>query len=182
MASKKNESLRGESLKKLLLDRADNKAEEFANSINKLSEDLHMDLHAVSYGFEDISEMDSLVIRADILIERSLRQLAAAIAENPIPEHMNAAAIKVFIRLMEPLNQPYIAAINELNSARNIIAHQIDGDYTAHVKNLIRIVAPGFGLEINEFGLKAAVIITISAISNRRSDIKYKKGRSDFVG
>lgn len=181
MASKKNDSLKGEKLKKLLLDRAGNKTEEFVSSINNFSEDLHMDLHAVNYGFGDISEMDALVIRADILIERSMRQLAAAIAENPIPEGMSAAAIKSFIRLMEPMDQPYIAAVNELNTARNVIAHQIDGEYMVHIKNLIKIIAPGFGLEINEFGLKAAVIIIISTISNRRSEIKHKKGRSDFV-
>lgn len=180
MAAKKDKSLRGEALKNFLLKNADNKTEEFVTSINNLSEDTHMDLHALNYGFDGISEMDSLVIRADILIERSLRQLAAAIAENPIPEDMGFAAIKSFIRLMEPLDQPYINAVKELGKARNIIAHEINGDYTKHIDALIKHIAPGVDLETNTFGFQAATTVLIATISNRRGDIKELKGKPEY--
>jgi hypothetical protein len=180
MATKKKAPLKGEALRQYILNNAGNKTEEFVTSINRLSDESLQDLHSFNHGFSGISEMDSIVIRADILVERSLRSLAATIANNPIPDSLSMSAIKGFLRLMEPADQPYLTAIKELNAARNIIAHEMHGDYLDHIAKLIKSL--GLELEPSTKGLQAAVIILIAFISNRRGILKQQKNMfSEYI-
>ncbi|NWL08984.1 hypothetical protein [Pseudomonas hunanensis] len=172
MNSKSKLEIQTEKIKKIIISKSNNP--EYIRGIENLTPDQIRDWHSINYGFEGISELDSIVIRGDILIERAIRSLAGAIAKNPIPSDMTAAGIKRFIDLMEPLDQDYIKAMKILNKARNTIAHEVHEDYVPRIHEILKIV----GLTPSEnlaFDLQACIIVIIATISNRREHLLSKK-------
>lgn len=172
MSSKSKSELQTEEIKSFIISKSNNP--EFIRGIENLSPDQLRDWHSINYGFEGISELDSIVIRGDILIERAIRSLAGAIANNPIPTSMSAAGIKSFINLMEPLNQDYIKSMKILNKVRNAIAHEIHDDYVPHIHEILKII----GLTPSEnlaFDLQACIIVILANISNRREHLLANK-------
>lgn len=172
MSTKSKSELQIEEIKKFIISKSNNP--EYIRGIENLSPDQLRDWHSINYGFSGISELDSIVIRGDILIERATRSLAGAIAENPIPERMSAAGVKNFICLMEPLNQDYIKAMKILNKVRNTIAHEIHDDYTPRIHEILKII----GLTPSEnisFDLQACIIVILANIANRREHLLANK-------
>ena len=143
---------------------------EYTQAIDRLTPDQLMDLYTINYGFDNITELDSIVIRGDVLVERALRSLAGAIANNPIPDDMSAAAIKSFIRLMEPPEQAHLAAVKSLNIARNSIAHEMHSNYNEHLSHIYEVC----GLTPtgdHALDLKASILVILAHIFNRREHL-----------
>lgn len=159
-------------LKEILISKSD--SPEYIKAIENLSPNQIIDWHSINCGFDGITELDSIVIRGDILIERALRSLASAIAINPIPPEMSAASVKNFIRLMEPHNQDYLKAVKALNMARNIIAHEVHSEYENHILDILKIIGltPSDNIDVD---LKACIIVILASISNRREDLLASK-------
>jgi len=168
MKSKNKSGMLTNKIKELIISKSSNS--EYIKFIEKLNPNQILDWHSINHGFEDITELDSIVIRGDILIERALRSLAGAIAKNPIPTEMSAAGIKNFIRLMEPLDQDYIKAMKILNIVRNKIAHEAHSDYSNNILEIMKIIglSPSSNAALD---LKASIIVIIASIANRREDL-----------
>lgn len=165
---RKNNKFDADQAKKIIIANSSNP--QYLQAIDRLTPDQLMDLYAINYGFDNITELDSIVIRGDILVERALRSLAGAIANNPIPEDMSAAAIKSFIRLMEPPKQAHLAAIKSLNVARNSIAHEMHSNYNEQLSRIYE------ACELTPTGddaldLKASIIVILAHIFNRREHL-----------
>lgn len=161
--------------KKIIIENITNP--QYVKSLDRLTPDQLMDLYTINYGFDNITELDSIVIRGDVLVERAIRSLAAAIANNPIPEDMSAAAIKSFIRLMEPPEQIYLAAVKSLNIARNLIAHEMHSNYSEHLSHIYEIcelIPTGD----DALDLKASIIVILAHIFNRREHLLSLKNSS----
>ncbi|HGQ7401819.1 hypothetical protein [Pseudomonas aeruginosa] len=152
---------------------------DYVDILKGLSDDYLMDWHSLSLGFTGMSDMDSVIVRADILVERALRGLVKVVARNPLPNSTNIGQIKFFLRLMEPRDQVYVRAMSELNKARNIIAHEIYGDYKGNIKAMIKLLDLSDIAEPDAFGVKLATIVLISAISNRRGDLIQERAGYD---
>lgn len=149
--------------------------ESYISSLDQLSDEQITDLHSLNFGFTDISDMDYLVIRADILIERSFMSLAAVIANNPIPSGMSAGAVRNFVSLMVPPASPFLLAARALSSARNIIAHQMHANYSGEISKIYSALNIEERESISSF--KAAVILIICDIANTRDEWRKHKSR-----
>lgn len=194
MSKKKSADLKGEALRDDFIKRMkDSRAnfepdsewdfpgaiDGFIQLVQKLPLDSVADLHSMNFGFSNISDTDFIVIRADIIVERSLRSLASAVAYNPLPQNMSLGAVKGFLRLMEPIDLPYLKAVSALSEARNIIAHEIHGDYSSAINKFFKAldITPQEGSRF----IQAGVIVLISAIANRRSDWYMRRNRYDSL-
>lgn len=153
--------------------------ETFEELIHCMPEEILADLFYMNFGFAEISDLDFKVIRADIMVERAMRGLASAIALNPIPDTMNAGAVRNFVRLMTPLDLDFIKASKHLGDARNNIAHQLHGDYTKDLQAMYKALDVPCSGDFKDF--HAVIAILLSAISNRREDVRMKNDRiEDF--
>lgn len=141
--------------------------------LSALPDKMVTDLFYMAHGFSDITDLDFMVIRADILVDRAMRDLAETIAFKPIPAQMGSGAVRNFVNLMTHEDLPLLKAAKHLSDARNIIAHKLHGNYDTHLQQFY--TALGVHQTEDPDFFNAAVIIMLTMISNERDDWEEKK-------
>lgn len=83
------------------------------------------------FGFEDMNDMDLRIIRAELLVEKSLLSLARSRVENPT--HLKRlgfgmARTLTLAMLTEDEDPLPLEAAKHIHDARNCVAHELDVD------------------------------------------------------
>lgn len=147
--------------------------ENLERALNAISDTMATDLFYMVHGFSDINDLDFMIIRADILVDRAMRDLAETIAYKTIPEGMSSGAVRNFVNLMTSQDLPLLRAAKHLSDARNIIAHKLHGNYDNHLKSFYKALEIFQAPDSENFN--AAVIIMLTMISNERDDWNERK-------
>lgn len=132
-------------------------------------------LYYMNFGFSDITELDSMIIRSDILVERSMRNLAEAIAVRPLPDHMSAGSLRSFVTLMTNDGAEFLEAAKWLSKARNKVAHELHEDYTIELEGFYRSIGTNWTADCLNF--HAAVVVLLCMIANETTDWIERKGK-----
>lgn len=116
-----------------------------------------------------------MIIRSDILVERSMRNLAEAIAVRPLPDHMSAGFLRSFVTLMTNEGAEFLEAAKWLSKARNKVAHELHEDYAVELDGFYKSI--GANLTDDCLDFHAAVVVLLCMIANETTDWIERKGK-----
>lgn len=120
------------------------------------------DMYYQNFGLNDYKAEDYLIVRADLILERTMMRLASKVARNSIDD-MSYSSIRNFLRLMCDDKCYWLDAADEVSRARNRVAHELDGTCGDSISKAIKLLnMEGLERAVSEmeYSLKLQVLLS----------------------